>query len=310
MTGKRFLIDTDTASDDAVALVIALNEPSIEVVAVTVVAGNVPLPQAVQNALYTAELCRSDVPVYAGLAGPRDRPLETAQFVHGEDGMGDIGLPVAGRRPAPGDAIEILIESIVGAPGEITLVTLGPLSNVAEALRREPAIATAVEHCYIMGGKGSGPGNVTSAAEYNFWADPEAARFVARSGMPLTMIGWDMSVRYATFDEAEANELRQQSLLGRFCVDIQGKVDVYARVKSGLVGFDLPDPIAMAVAIDPSIARFEQHYFEVVDGDGEDRGRDLIDWQDVSGQPKNGSITTEVDRQRFLGMLWKAARPD
>ncbi|MBA3360458.1 MAG: nucleoside hydrolase [Acidimicrobiia bacterium] len=301
---QRFLIDTDTASDDAVALVLALREPSITVEVITVVAGNVPLDNAVQNALYTRDLCRSAVPVFAGRAAPLVRPLVTAQFVHGEDGMGDIGLPLHGRAPAAGDAVEVMIETIVGTPREMTLVALGPLTNVAAALAIEPRIAQLVRHCFVMGGAGSGTGNITATAEYNFWADPEAARVVVRSAMPITMVGWDMSVRFAAFGPAEAKELAEVGPLGRFCVDIQAKVDVYAREQSGLAGFDLPDPIAMAVAIEPDIARFEEHHLDVLVGT--DRGRDEIDWSDQSGSDQKARITTDVDRTAFLAMLHKA----
>ncbi len=303
---RRFLIDTDTASDDAVALVLAFREPSVSVEAVTVVAGNVPLDQAVQNALYTRELCGSTVPVYAGRAAPLMRPLETAQFVHGQDGMGDIGLPVSGRVADVGHAVDVIIERVTGSPGAITLVTLGPLSNVATALLREPGIAGAVEHCFVMGGACAGPGNVTPLAEFNFWADPEAARVVARSGMPLTLIGWDMSVRHATFGPNESAELRDLGPLGAFCMDIQAVVDVYAREESHLVGFDLPDPIAMAVAIDPSIAGFETHNLDVIIGDGEGRGKDVIDWLDSTDASRDARITTHVDREAFVTKLRSA----
>ncbi len=161
-----------------------------------------------------------------------------------------------------------------------------------------------------MGGTCSGAGNVTGAAEYNFWADPEAAHLVVGSGMPLTVVGWDMSVLYATFDANEAESLRQVGPLGAFCVDIQAVVDVFARTESGLVGFDLPDPIAMAVAIDPSMAQFEEHTIDVVAGDGDDRGKDLIDWENERGHQANARITTEVDRARFLKMLHRACRND
>ena len=204
--------------------------------------------------------------------------------------------------------MNVLIETVMNSPGEIDLVTLGPLSNVAEALSIEPAIAQAVNHCFVMGGKCSGPGNVTPVAEYNFWADPEAAQAVARSGMALTIIGWDMSVRHAVFGPSEAAALRVLGPLGSFCVDIQAIVDTYARNESGLEGFDLPDPIAMAVAIEPSMARFEEHYLDVAVGDGDDRGRDDIDWLDTNGMGRNAKITTWVDRQRFLGMLSNACR--
>jgi purine nucleosidase len=300
---RRFLIDTDTASDDAVALVMAFREPSITVEAVTVVAGNVGLDQALQNALYTRELCGSYTPVYAGRAAPLMRPLETAQFVHGEDGMGDIGLPLSGRSADPGHAIDVIIDLVMGSPGEITLVTLGPLSNIATALLREPGIAGAVEHCFVMGGACAGPGNVTPLAEFNFWADPEAARVVARSGMPLTLVGWDMSVRHAAFDPDESAALRDVGPLGPFCMDIQAAVDVYAREESHLVGFDLPDPIAMAVAIDPSMATFEAHNLDVIIGDGEGRGKDVVDWLDATGARRDARITTHVDRTAFVARL-------
>jgi purine nucleosidase len=303
---RRFLIDTDTASDDAVALVMAFREPSIIVEAVTVVAGNVGLDQAVQNALYTRQLCGSTVPVHAGRAAPLMRALETAQFVHGEDGMGDIGLPLSGRSADPGHAVDVITEIVMGSPGEITLVTLGPLSNLATALLREPGIAGAVEHCFVMGGACAGPGNVTPLAEFNFWADPEAARVVARSGMPLTLVGWDMSVRHATFGPDEAAELRNLEPLGAFCMDIQAAVDVYAREESHLVGFDLPDPIAMAVAIDPSIATFESHNLDVIIGDGEGRGKDVVDWLDSTGARRDARITTHVDRSAFVAKLRSA----
>ncbi len=301
---RRFLIDTDTASDDAVALVMALNHPDIDVVAITVVAGNVPLDAAVQNALYTVELCGSEVPVYAGRPAPLLRDLETAQNVHGIDGMGDIGLPLTGRQAAAGNAVDVITDIIMGSPGEITLVTLGPLSNIATALLRTPALASAVSHCYVMGGAGRGPGNVTPMAEFNLWADPEAAQVVVRSGMPLTLIGWDISVGSATFGPDDAAAIRAIGTpLAEFAIDIQATVTDYAITESHLVGFDLPDPIAMAVAIDPSIAETERHFVQIGIGDGHDRGKDIVDWLDGTGRPANVATVTSADREAFVAML-------
>ena len=300
---RKFLIDTDTASDDAVALVMALREPTVTVEAITVVAGNVPLEQAVQNALYTVELCGSEVPVHAGRAAPLMRDLQTAENVHGEDGMGSIGLPLSGREPAGTSAVDMIIQTIMGSPGEVTLVTLGPLTNVAIALLREPGIAGAVEHCYVMGGAGSGPGNVTPLAEFNFWADPEAARLVIRSGMPITQVGWDISVASATFDSSAAAELRACGPLGEFSVDIQAVLDIFAREVSGIAGFDLPDPMAMAVAIDPSIATSDRRHVEVLIGDDVERGKDVIDSHRVTGREPNVDVVTHVPREAFVGML-------
>ena len=300
---RRFLIDTDTASDDAVALVMALREPTVSVDAITVVAGNVPLDQAVQNALYTVEVCGSDVPVHAGRSAPLMRDLQTAQSVHGQDGMGDIGLPLWGRSSAGDTAIDLMIDTIMESPGEVTLITLGPLTNVAIALLRQPAVAESVAHCFVMGGAGVGPGNVTPLAEFNLWCDPEAARTVIRSGMPLTLIGWDISVASATFAPDEAAALRACGPLGEFSVDIQAVLDVYAKGVSGIPGFDLPDPIAMAVAIDPSIATVERRHVEMLIGDGTDRGKDVIDWHGVTDQEPNVDVVTHVPRKSFVTML-------
>ena len=306
---RRFLIDTDTASDDAVALVMALRNPEIEVEAITVVAGNVPLEQGVQNALYTVEQCGKDVPVYAGCAKPLLRPLETAQFVHGEDGMGEIGLPLSGRTPASGHAMDVIIDTIRQFAGEITLVTLGPLTNVALALARAPEIAGMVQRCVVMGGIGLGHGNVVPAAEYNIWVDPEAAKMVFESGLPITMVGWDVSQKYATFDDAEAERLRRLSPLGEFCVAIQTHLRKFGMEKLGLVGFDLPDPIAMAVAIDPGVATAVKHLYVDVETKGElTRGAVVVDHLGITGEQPNADVVLEASRDRFLELLHDAVR--
>src|SRR6266704_4927685 len=144
---RRFLIDTDTASDDAVALVMALRDPDVQVEAITVVAGNVPLEQGLQNALYTVHICQKQVPVYRGLAAPILRSLETAQDIHGQDGMGDIGLPLSGRIHAAGHAVDIIRETINRHPGEITIVALAPLTNIAMAILLDPPLASKVKEC-------------------------------------------------------------------------------------------------------------------------------------------------------------------
>ena len=307
---RRFLIDTDTGSDDAVALVMALTNPEIRVEAITVVAGNVPLEQGVQNALYTVELTGANVPVYQGMGAPLLRPHESAQHVHGSDGMGDIGLDVYGRRPAPEHATDVLQETINRYPGEITLVTLGPLTNVALALLRDQSLAGKVSNCVIMGGTGRGHGNVTPVAEYNIWVDPEAAQIVFESGIPITMVGWDVSYTYATLNEAEAARLRALGTpLATFCVDIQAALIKFATETSGLDGFDLPDPIAMAVAIDPSIVTESKRLFVAIETGGSwCRGQTVVDLLGVTGRNPNVDVVVEASRDRFLEMLHEAVR--
>jgi purine nucleosidase len=305
---RRFLIDTDTASDDAVALVMAMQHPGVQIEAITVVAGNVPVDQGVQNALYTVELCQQEIPVHRGMPGPLTRPLETAQFVHGQDGMGDIGLPLNGRSPTPGHSVEVLLETIHRFAGDIALVTLGPLTNIALALRQDPSVAQAVAECIIMGGTGRGHGNVTPVAEYNFWADPEAANIVFESGMPIRMVGWDISRKYAVLGPENTATLRAIGTpLARFCVDIQKSVERFALTTTHLPGFDLPDPIAMAIALDPSVATITQRCFVAIESTSTlCRGQSVVDRLDLMGHEPNADVTVAASREQFLRMLFDA----
>ncbi len=301
---RKFIIDTDTASDDAVALVMALRHPDIDVKAITVVAGNVPLPQALQNALYTVELCGASVPVYAGCAKPLLRDLETAQEVHGDDGMGDIGLPLKDRAPTAGHAADALRCLINDNAGDIFLVTLGPLTNIALALLREPALAERVAHCYVMGGIGSGHGNVTPTAEFNIWVDPEAAKIVYESGLDITMVGWDISWKYATFDAEQAAEIRRIGTpLAEFVVDIQATLDEFSKAENALPGFDLPDPITMAAAIDRNICQYQKRHVEVTTGGGLARGITVVDWLGVTGREPQIHVATSANRDAFVQLL-------
>ena len=243
----RLLIDTDTASDDAVALLLALRTPGVEVEAITLVGGNVEVGQGVQNALYTVELAGADVPVYAGRTGT----THFGHAVHGRDGMGDIGLPLTGREPAPGDAVDALERAIRDSPGELTLVTLGPLTNVAALFER--GVAALLREVVIMGGTSDDVGNVTPDAEYNVYADPASARAVFESDARMTMVGWDISRKYAVFEPPDWEELRALGPLGEFSVDIQRTLIEFCKTTLGKESFDLPDPIAMAVALDRSV---------------------------------------------------------
>lgn len=305
----RLLIDSDTASDDAVALLMALRHEATTVNAITVVAGNVPLAQAIQNALYTRDLAGGTAPVYAGREGPRVGELRTAQFVHGQDGMGDIGLDLAGRRPDQGDAVDVLVEAIRANPGELTLVTLGPLTNVAEAFDRAPDIAAKLDRLVMMGGASDAVGNMTAVAEFNVWVDPESAQIVLRSGAPIEMVGWDISRKYAVFDEDEQETLRRLGPLGEFAVNTQATLNQWARENTGLPGFDYPDPIAMAVALDPSVATSSRRLYVDVETAGElTRGQTVVDHLGITERPPNAEVVLEASRERFLSLLAHALR--
>jgi purine nucleosidase len=306
---RRFLIDTDTASDDAVALVMALQTKDVQIEAITVVAGNVPLRQGVQNALYTVEICKKAVPVYQGAAAPLLRKLETAQHVHGKDGMGEIGLKLEGRTPADGHAVDVIRQTIRKFSGEITLVTLGPLTNIAQALLLEPELATLVKECVIMGGTGQGYGNITPVAEYNIWVDPEAARIVYASGMRMTMVGWDISRMYATFNPQEEAAWRNIGTpLAKFCVDIQRKLKEFSH-KNGLPGFDLADPIAMAVALDRTVATECKNLFVDIETEGTlSRGQTIVDHLGATQKKPNIEVVLKANRKQFLEMAHTAVQ--
>jgi purine nucleosidase len=278
--------------------------------AITVVAGNVPLEQGAQNALYTVELCERSTPVYLGMDRPLLRPLETAQYVHGSDGLGDIGLALTGRRPAPGNAVDVIVDTINSSPGEITLVSIGPLTNLAMALLRDPTIADKVDEYIMMGGIGYGYGNVTPVAEYNIWVDPEAAAIVFKSGLPVTMVGWDVSRQYAVLDLRDVEAMRAIGTpLADFCLDIQTTLTDYAVNVSKLLNFDLPDPIAMAVALDRSVVTDERRLFVEVCTDSEMcRGQTVVDHLDSTGNPANTDVILAASRERFLQMLFDAVR--
>ena len=307
---RHFLIDTDTASDDAVALVMAMRYPGLQIEAITIVAGNVPLDQAVQNALYTIELCQGTVPVYGGMDAPLKRPLMTAQFVHGDDGMGDIGLPLSGRKPADDHAVDVIIETIHQYPGELTLVTLGPLTNIAVAVQRDASIADELKECVIMGGTGCGRGNITPVGEYNFWADPDAAKVVFESGMPLKMVGWDISRTYAMFNPEDTHKLREIGTpLAKFCVDIQATLTEFAMNQSKLAGFDLPDAIAMSIALSPDIANETRSLYIAIESESDlGRGQSVVDHFGVLGKEPNVEVVLKASRELFWNMLIEAVQ--
>jgi purine nucleosidase len=305
---RPFLIDTDTASDDAVALVMAVLHPEVQVTAITLVAGNVPIDQGLQNALYTLELCQRQVPVYRGAESPLMRKLGTAQDVHGTDGMGDIGLPLSGRTPTTGHAVQVIVDTINRYAGEITLVTLGPLTNIALALMLDPTIAHKVSRCVVMGGTGQGYGNVTPVAEYNIWVDPEAAKIVFASGLPITMVGWDISRLFAVFTPQEALDIRSLGTpLAQFCMDIQLRVQSFGQEVTHLRGFDLPDPIAMAVALDPSVATDVRRLNVAIETDSDlCRGQTVVDVLGLTTRPPNADVVLSASREAFVRLLTDA----
>jgi purine nucleosidase len=305
MPRRSIVIDTDTASDDAVALVLAVREPSVDVRAVTVVAGNVPLDLAVRNAIVTLDLAGgAAIPLYAGRDRPLARPLDTAQFVHGTDGMGGADLPEPSRGATSDDAVGALLDIAANEPGRHDLVTLGPLTNIAAALERDVDFLTKFAHTYLMAGSPDGVGNVDALGEYNVWADPEAAAIVFAAPGAKTMVGWNISRTFAVLTDDEQAELAAVGALGKFAVAINGDVEQYC-LDTGLAGFDLPDPIAMAVALDDSIITESTDEWLVVGLDGPTRGCTIPDRRYGRPDP-NIRVLWAVDEAAFKRRLLTA----
>jgi len=292
---RIFLIDTDTASDDAVALMMALRSREIRVAAITVVAGNVPLAQATSNALYSAEICHSDVPVFPGDASPLLRELTTADWFHGKDGLGDHGYAPKKRRAESVHAADAIIGTVRANPG-IEIVTLGPLTNLALALSREPRLAQSVNRCIIMGGNPCCEGNVTPAAEFNIWVDPEAARIVFHSGMNIEMVGWHLCRGEAALGLKDIDQiLALKTPLSEFSMRCNSVAQDAYFTQTGERGISLPDPVAMAIAIDPKLCTSSsQQHVEIETASELTRGMTVVDRLNVTHDARNRLIWSQA----------------
>jgi purine nucleosidase len=288
---RTFLIDTDTASDDAVALIMALRAPDVHVAAITAVAGNVDVQQATRNALYTVELCGARVPVYAGAAKPLLCAYQNATWFHGRDGLGDHNYPVAKRAAEASHAVDAIIATINANPG-LVLVTLGPLTNIALAVSRAPEIVAKVGRCVIMGGAPCCEGNVTPAAEYNIWVDPDAARIVMRSGLPVELIGWQLCRGNAVLNENDIARVEGfGTALSHFAIECNSHARSAYKIQTGEDGICLPDPVAMCLALDPSVGTsWSEHYVDVETRSELTRGMTVVDRLNIASDERNRAV--------------------
>jgi purine nucleosidase len=303
---RPFLIDTDTASDDAVALIMALRSPEVEVKAITTVAGNVGVQQASRNALYTAELCDSNVAVFVGAEKPLAREHVGAEWFHGRDGLGDHGYSRARRSPEKGNAIDAIIQTVESHAG-IEMVTLGPLTNIALALQRRPEILSNVSRCVIMGGAPCCEGNVTPAAEYNIWCDPEAARIVSASGLPIELVGWHLSRGDAVLKPSDIQHvLSLGTSVGKFAIECNSFAQQAYFEQTGEHGIALPDPVAMAIALDPSIVTSQTEHFLQIEMESElTRGMTVVDRLNVTGNERNRQVwSTQLAGDHKAKIVW------
>lgn len=313
----KLIIDTDTAGDDVFSLLLGLRTPGVDLIGITINCGNVAFSQEVENALYAVQMAgrSGEVPVYPGCERPMIEPWVSAAYVHGQDGMGDSNFPPARQRPAGTHAVDALIDAVQAAPGEITIVAQAPLTNLAVAAMRSQAFPSQVKSLFVMGGTSTGIGNVTPAAEYNFYVDPEAARIVLQAGFPLTLVDWNLCLRQGVFYDRDLERIeRMDTPLSRFFLQVNRRALEFCR-QTGLPGSTHPDTLTCALAIDESLITRSSYYFVDIETRGElTRGycsvvtgpqRLSLDAMGVAARPPNVRLVEEVDEERFKEMFFR-----
>ncbi len=296
------LLDCDPGHDDAIALLLALASPELDLLGVTTVAGNQTLPKTTANALRVLEFVgRGDVPVAAGADRPLARELFVAAYVHGESGLDGPALPEPRGAPVEQHAVDFLAEKILASERPVTLVPVGPLTNIALLLARHPAAAGNVERIVIMGGA-IAEGNVTPAAEFNVYVDPEAAWRVFRSGLPLTMIGLDVTHK-ALMTAVHAERLRASGPAGRMVAELYDFFVGYHRKTYGFEGAPIHDAVAVAQVLRPGIVETLHRHVDVDCESQLCRGRTVVDLWHRTGEEPNADVGVGIDADGFLELL-------
>ncbi|KFN51761.1 hypothetical protein N790_04190 [Arenimonas malthae CC-JY-1] len=293
------LIDTDPGVDDALALLMAFADTRHELLGLTIAAGNVGLRHTVANALKLCEVAGVDVPVYAGCPVPLVHPAEDAAYVHGNDGFGDTGYEPAAARAEDEHAALAIIRIAREQAGKLLLVTLGPLTNLALALRLDPDLPSRVGRLVIMGGAVTGQGNTSIPAEFNIAFDPEAADVVFRAFPRAEVVDWEAVVRHGFQHQDFDRWLQAGDGRGRFYEAISRYTRDWSKGRRGGL-FHSADALAMAVALQPDgVRRAEERYLAVELEGRLSRGATLVDWQRRTGRPENAWILLEYDQARF-----------
>lgn len=302
---RKIIIDTDPGQDDAVAICLALASPELEVLGITCVAGNVPLPLTALNARKVCELAgRPDIKVFAGCDRPLERPLVTAEYVHGKTGLDGIELPDPVMPLQDTHAVDFIIQTLREHPvGSVTLCPLGPLTNIATALQRAPDIAPKIAEIVLMGGAYFEVGNVTPAAEFNIYVDPQAADIVFRSGVPLVVMPLDVTHRALT-TRARIEAFR--ALGTRAGQAVASWTDFYERFdmeKYGSDGAPLHDPCVIAYLLQPTLFTGRHVNVTVETGSELTLGMTVADWWYVTDRPANAMFMGQIDDDGFYTLL-------
>jgi inosine-uridine nucleoside N-ribohydrolase len=304
MSPTPVILDVDPGHDDAVAIMLACGAPDLDLLAVTTVAGNVPLEKTTRNALRILSLIgHTGIPVSAGASSPLNRPLRTAEDIHGESGLEGPEIPDASFEPEERGATELIADALREAPEPVTLIPTGPLTNIATFLREHPDMKERIAHISLMGGS-IGLGNTTPAAEFNVYVDPESAREVFGSGLPITMSGLDVT-HQAGAGGTERENLRA---LGRIGVVVAELLEFFASTYEGVFGFDAPplhDAVAVAAVLEPSLLKTRPMRVDVECESELTRGETVCDFYGVTGEPPNAEVGVELDREGFFDLLYR-----
>ncbi|WP_227764341.1 nucleoside hydrolase [Zhaonella formicivorans] len=305
---KKIILDCDPGHDDALAILLALSSPELKVEAITTVAGNQTLPKTSLNALKVLTAAgRTDIPVAAGMSRPLVRDLVVAPHVHGETGLDGTDLPEPAFKLDKRHAVDLIIEKVLNSPEKITVIPVGPLSNIGMALLKEPRVAENIERIVLMGGS-IAEGNITPSAEFNIYVDPEAAKLVFESGIPITMVGLDVThkalITYNDFQTIRA--------IGTpLAIMVAELLDFYAKFHDEVYGFGgvpLHDACAVAEVIKPGIITTKPMYVAVETQGALTAGRTVCDIWGVTGKPANVDVGIDIDVQAFKEMLFAALK--
>ena len=299
--GTKIVLDTDPGHDDAIALLLALASPEVEVLGVTSVSGNQKLEKTTTNALKILEFVeRTDIPVYVGCDRPLVREQWAAAYVHGESGLDGPDLPDPTTKPAEGHAIEFIATTVEEHDG-VVLVPVGPLTNIGLLLARYPGIEDRIARIVLMGGA-IAEGNVTPAAEFNIWADPEAAHRVFTSGIDLTMVGLDVTHKALLFPQ-KVDELREAGRVGELVAALYDFYHGHHQRMYGWEGSPVHDALAVAHVISDRFLQTEHRHVEIDIGPQPGRGRTYVDLWERTGKGPNCHVGVDVDGPGFIDVL-------
>ena len=303
MSPKRIIIDTDPGVDDAMTFLLALASPEIQLEALTTTQGNVTVEKATRNALSVLQLCQaSDIPLARGSELPLVQPLSATAAVHGESGIGNARLPEPKAKPVARHAVDYLIDCVLANPNEISIFAIGPLTNIAMAIRKEPRFAGAVKELVIMGGAILEHGNVTPQAEFNIYVDPHAAHIVFHAGIPITLIPLDATQKCLLLQPHLDRLMRIPSPISRF---IRDAMEVYLQYSFdlGYAGSVLHDPLTLATVIAPELLTVKEYHVDVDISGGVSMGKTFADILNSGQKPANMKVAMNVRGEDFVELF-------